>query len=95
MTTTATGINLVTAVPGPKSQAIVARRDAATPQGAARLTPFSVASAHGSLVTDVDGNQFIDLAGGIGVLAVGHTPQAVVEALQRQAQDLIHMCAIV
>lgn len=95
MTTTATGIRLVTAVPGPKSQAIVARREAATPQGNARLTPISVASAHGSLVTDVDDNQFIDLAGGIGVLAVGHTPEAVVDALQKQAQDLIHMCAIV
>jgi len=95
MTTTATGIRLVTSIPGPKSQAIVARREAAIPQGNARLTPISIASAHGSLVTDVDGNQLIDLAGGIGVLAIGHTPSAVVEALQNQAQELIHMCAIV
>ncbi|MGI8517566.1 MAG: 4-aminobutyrate--2-oxoglutarate transaminase [Acidimicrobiia bacterium] len=95
MTTTATGVRLVTSIPGPKSQAILARREAAIPQGNARLTPISVASAHGSLVTDVDGNQLIDLAGGIGVLAVGHTPNSVVEALQNQAQELIHMCAIV
>lgn len=95
MTTTATAIRLVTSIPGPKSQAIVARREAAIPQGNARLTPISIASAHGSMVTDVDGNQLIDLAGGIGVLAVGHTPSAVVEALQNQAQELIHMCAIV
>lgn len=88
-------IRLVTDVPGPKSREIVARREAATPAGAAKLTQIAVASAHGAEVTDVDGNTFIDLAGGIGVLAVGHTPARVVEALQTQAADLIHMCAIV
>ena len=95
MTTTATSIRLVTEVPGPKSREILARREAATPRGNAKLTPISVESAHGSLVVDVDGNQFIDLAGGIGVLAVGHTPEKVVAALQSQASKLIHACAIV
>ena len=74
---------------------ILARREAATPRGNAKLTPISIESAHGSVVVDVDGNQFIDLAGGIGVLAVGHTPERVVAALQEQAAKLIHMCAIV
>jgi 4-aminobutyrate aminotransferase/(S)-3-amino-2-methylpropionate transaminase len=59
------------------------------------LTPISIESGHGSVVVDVDGNHFIDLAGGIGVLAVGHTPDRVVAALQEQAARLIHMCAIV
>jgi 4-aminobutyrate aminotransferase/(S)-3-amino-2-methylpropionate transaminase len=95
MTTTATSIRLLTDVPGPKSRAILARREAATPQGNAKLTPVSIDSAHGSVVIDVDGNHFIDLAGGIGVLAVGHTPERVVAALQEQAARLIHMCAIV
>ena len=95
MTTTATSIRLLTDVPGPKSRAILARREAATPQGNAKLTPVSIDSAHGSVVVDVDGNHFIDLAGGIGVLAVGHTPERVVAALQEQAARLIHMCAIV
>ena len=95
MTTTATSIRLLTDVPGPKSRAILARREAATPQGNAKLTPVSIASAHGSVVVDADGNHFIDLAGGIGVLAVGHTPERVVAALQEQAAKLIHMCAIV
>lgn len=88
-------IRIVTEIPGPRSREIVARREAATPAGAAKLTPIAVESAHGSLVTDVDGNRFIDLAGGIGVLAVGHTPTAVVDAIQEQAQHLLHMCAIV
>lgn len=88
-------INLVTDIPGPKSQAIVARREQATARGSAKLTQIAVESASGSSVTDVDGNTFIDLAGGIGVLAVGHTPPAVVNALKAQAEKLIHMCAIV
>lgn len=88
-------IRLVTEVPGPNSKALVARREAATPPGAAKLTPIAVAHAHGAQVTDVDGNVFLDLAGGIGTLAVGHTPRAVVDAIRAQAEQLLHMCAIV
>lgn len=91
----APGIHLRTEIPGPKSRAIVARRDAATPSGAAKLTQIAIERAHGAIVTDVDGNQLIDLAGGIGVLAVGHTPERVVDAMAEQASRLIHMCAIV
>ncbi|MEE9417738.1 MAG: 4-aminobutyrate--2-oxoglutarate transaminase [Acidimicrobiales bacterium] len=95
-TSAATGcISLVTEVPGPKSQAIVERRVAATSKGAAYLTELSVASAQGAIVTDVDGNQLLDFAGGIGVLAAGHCPPTVVEAIKAQADKLIHMCAIV
>lgn len=88
-------IELVTEVPGPKSRELAARRDRAGARGAARLTDVAVASAHGSLVTDVDGNTLLDFAGGIGVLAVGHTPARVVEAVKDQAERLLHMCAIV
>lgn len=88
-------IRLQTAIPGPLSQALVARREAATPSGAAKLTPLGIASAHGAAVTDVDGNVLLDLAGGIGTLAVGHTPESVVRAVQQQAAELLHMCAIV
>ncbi|MBW2275593.1 MAG: 4-aminobutyrate--2-oxoglutarate transaminase [Deltaproteobacteria bacterium] len=88
-------IELKTEIPGPRSREIVARRDAATPPGAARLTPIAVESAEGSVVVDVDGNRLIDLAGGIGVLAVGHCPPGVVDALSAQASRLVHMCAIV
>jgi 4-aminobutyrate aminotransferase/(S)-3-amino-2-methylpropionate transaminase len=88
-------IRLVTEIPGPHSRALLARREAATPPGAAKLTPLGIASAHGAVVTDVDGNQLLDFAGGIGTLAVGHTPASVVAALQEQASKLVHMCAIV
>jgi 4-aminobutyrate aminotransferase/(S)-3-amino-2-methylpropionate transaminase len=92
---TGSGIRLVTEVPGPNSRSLAARRDAAGARGAARLTDVSVASAHGAYVTDVDGNRLLDFAGGIGVLAVGHTPDGVVKALKEQAEKLVHMCAIV
>ena len=88
-------IILNTAIPGPNSQAIVARRDAAVSRGAARLTGIAVASGDGATVTDVDGNTYIDFAGGIGTLALGHTPAEVVSAIREQADKLIHMCSIV
>ncbi len=88
-------INLVTEIPGPKSKAMVARREAATARGASKLTQVAVERAEGAAVVDVDGNTLLDFAGGIGVLAVGHCPPNVVEALQKQAAELIHMCAIV
>ncbi len=88
-------IKLVTEVPGPRSLDLVARREAAVPNGAAKLTPLGIASGRGSVVVDRDGNELLDLAGGIGVLAVGHTPPALVQAVQDQAADLIHICNIV
>lgn len=88
-------IRILTEIPGPKSRALVARREAATPPGAAKLTPIAVAEAHGAVLTDVDGNRYLDLAGGIGTLAVGHTPHNVVAAIQEQAAKLVHLCAIV
>lgn len=88
-------INLVTEIPGPQSKALVARREAATPRGAAKLTPVAIVKAQGAAITDADGNTFLDFAGGIGTLAVGHCPPSVVNAVQTQAADLLHLCAIV
>ncbi|HSJ28053.1 MAG TPA: aspartate aminotransferase family protein [Acidimicrobiia bacterium] len=88
-------IRLVTEIPGPRSREIVMRREAAMPLGAAKLTSIAVESAHGATVVDVDGNRFIDLAGGIGMLAVGHTPERLVDAMTEQASRLVAMCGIV
>jgi 4-aminobutyrate aminotransferase/(S)-3-amino-2-methylpropionate transaminase len=88
-------INLVTEIPGPKSNALVARREAATPRGASKLTQIAINHADGAAVHDVDGNTLLDFAGGIGTLAAGHCPPQVVSALQAQAEKLIHLCAIV
>ncbi len=83
-------IRLRTTVPGPKSQALMARRKAAVARGPFHATPVFVESAHGALLTDVDGNVFIDLAAGIGVVNTGHTAEAVVAAARAQAGKLLH-----
>ncbi len=88
-------IRLNTEIPGPRAKQILARRAAAVPSGLARATDVVVERADGALVFDVDGNTLIDLAGGIGMLAVGHSPAPVVEAIQRQAEKFIHPCALV
>ncbi len=54
--------------------------------------PIFVDHAHGARITDVDGREFIDFVGGIGTLNGGHTPQAVVEAVQAQATRYMHQC---
>jgi 4-aminobutyrate aminotransferase/(S)-3-amino-2-methylpropionate transaminase len=88
-------IRLETEIPGPRSRDLLARRSAATPAGLARATDVVVERAEGGLVFDADGNTLIDLAGGIGMLAVGHSPQRVVDAMARQAQKFIHSGALV
>jgi 4-aminobutyrate aminotransferase/(S)-3-amino-2-methylpropionate transaminase len=67
------------------------RRRAALPRGLASYTPIVVERAHGAEVWDTDGKRYIEFAGGIGTLNVGHTPDEVVLAIQRQAEQLIHM----
>ena len=88
-------IRLQTEIPGPKSRALLARRAVAVAGGLGKATEVVVERAEGALVHDVDGNTFIDFAGGIGMLAVGHSPRGVVSALAAQAERFIHVCALV
>jgi 4-aminobutyrate aminotransferase / (S)-3-amino-2-methylpropionate transaminase / 5-aminovalerate transaminase len=88
-------INLITEIPGPHSRQIVARREQSMSRGIGKLTPIAIKRGQGALVEDADGNTLIDFAGGIGALAIGHNHPAVVAAIQAQADELIHMCAIV
>ncbi len=84
-------ISLKTSLPGPKSKEIARRREkyVAKPMGSS-LSPCYIAHGEGALVTDVDGNQFIDLTGGWGCLAVGHTHKKVVAAVKDQAEKYLH-----
>jgi len=88
-------IRLQTEIPGPRSREMLARRAAAVAGGLGKATDVVVERAEGALVHDVDGNTLIDFAGGIGMLAVGHAPRGVVEAIAAQARRLIHVCALV
>lgn len=84
-------IQLKTKIPGPKSQALFAERQAAVPRGPFHGTPAFVTRAKGALLEDIDGNTFIDLASGIGVLNVGHMAPEIVQAIHAQADQALHL----
>jgi 4-aminobutyrate aminotransferase/(S)-3-amino-2-methylpropionate transaminase len=88
-------IQLKTALPGPKGQSMLERRKNALPAGLARSTDVVVDRAEGALVWDVDGNQLLDFAGGIGMMNVGHGNQQVVDAIKDQLDKYIHTCTLV
>ena len=88
-------IRMETEMPGPRAQVALARRAESMPAGLGRATEVVVERADGALVHDVDGNTLIDLAGGIGMMAVGHSPRAVVDAVHAQATRFIHSCSLV
>jgi 4-aminobutyrate aminotransferase / (S)-3-amino-2-methylpropionate transaminase / 5-aminovalerate transaminase len=86
-------IQLKTPVPGPKSRVLTARREAAVPRGVSQATPVFVARAQDAWLEDVDGNRYLDFAGGIGCLNVGHRSGPVVAAIESQLQKFLHTCA--
>lgn len=83
-------VKLQTAIPGPNSKNLFERRKAIVPRGISNNCASFVKTAKGSLVEDVDGNTFIDFAGAIGTLNVGHSHPRVVRALQVQASQFVH-----
>ncbi|HEY7452147.1 MAG TPA: aminotransferase class III-fold pyridoxal phosphate-dependent enzyme [Candidatus Limnocylindria bacterium] len=85
--------NLLTELPGPRAREILARDAAVTSPSLTRAYPLVAESGSGYVVTDVDGNQFLDFAAGIAVAASGHAHPAVVAAIQAQAEKLIHIAA--
>jgi len=85
-------IELRTAIPGPKSQELMRRRTAAVARGVAHATPVFAARAEGATIEDVDGNRFIDFAGGIGCTNVGHRSDRVVAAIRAQVDRFLHTC---
>lgn len=83
-------VKLKTEIPGPKSRQLLERRKQYIPKGISNNSQAFVKKAQGALVEDVDGNVFIDFAGAIGTLNVGHSHPKVVLALQEQANQFIH-----
>jgi len=81
---------LKTAIPGPESLKWMARRQEHVARGPFHVTPIFAQRAHGALIEDVDGNQLIDFAAGIGVVNVGHTAEPVKKALHHQVDSLLH-----
>ncbi|MFY9527574.1 MAG: 4-aminobutyrate--2-oxoglutarate transaminase [Candidatus Acidiferrales bacterium] len=85
-------IQLRTPVPGPKSLELMRRRAGAVARGVAHATPVFAARAEGAVIEDVDGNRFIDFAGGIGCTNVGHRAARVMSAVREQFDRFLHTC---
>ncbi|MCX2923937.1 4-aminobutyrate--2-oxoglutarate transaminase [Streptomyces sp. NEAU-W12] len=86
---------VVTAIPGPKSQELQARRTAAVAQGVGSVLPVFAARADGGIIEDVDGNRLIDFGSGIAVTSVGASAEAVVRRATAQLADFTHTCFMV
>jgi 4-aminobutyrate aminotransferase len=83
--------HLLTSLPGPRAQALMARDAAVLSPSYTRGYPLVVSHGEGSMIEDVDGNRFLDCTAGIAVAATGHCHPEVVAAIQAQAARLIHM----
>ncbi|HEY7283245.1 MAG TPA: aminotransferase class III-fold pyridoxal phosphate-dependent enzyme, partial [Actinomycetota bacterium] len=83
-------INLVTELPGPRSRALMERKERVVPDALDLHAPAVIAEAQGAAFTDVDGNTMLDFSGGLGCHIVGYSHPKVVEAVQRQAARFSH-----
>ena len=74
------------------NQELMDLRQEHVPRGPFNITPIFVQRAKGAIIEDVEGRQYIDFAGGIGVENVGHCAENVVAAIKEQAEQFIHTC---
>jgi 4-aminobutyrate aminotransferase/(S)-3-amino-2-methylpropionate transaminase len=86
---------LVTAIPGPRSIELQARRTEAVSAGVGGTLPVFIVAAGGGVLVDVDGNSLIDMGSGIAVTTVGNSAPQVVENVQRQVAQFTHTCFMV
>lgn len=86
---------LVTEIPGPKSQELLARKSQAVSAAVGVGSKVFTAAAGGGVVVDVDGNSLIDLGSGIAVTSVGNSNARVVEAVTKQVAQFTHTCFMV
>lgn len=83
-------IKLKTEIPGPNAKKLLERRYQHVPKGPFNTAMTFVEKGRGALLTDVDGNTFIDFAGAIGTINAGHCPPEVVTALKSQLDQYLH-----
>src|SRR5579864_4936851 len=79
-------------IPGEKSRDLLARRQKYVPRGVSSTMSVFAAKAEGAIIDDVDGNRYIDFAGGIGTMNIGHSRPEVVQAIAEQAAKFTHTC---
>jgi len=80
-----------TALPGPRARRLIELDRMYVSPSYTRIYPLVVEKAQGLWVHDVDGNLFLDFTAGIAVCSTGHCHPQVIEAIQSQAQLLLHM----
>ena len=88
----AAGPRVRTAIPGPRSVELGARRSAAVATGVGATLPVFIERGSAGILEDVDGNRFIDFGSGISVTNVGNSAPQVVEAIANQAGEFTHTC---
>jgi len=86
---------LVTEVPGPRSAALLARREATVARGVSSTVPVFVTAAGGGILVDADDNALIDFGSGIAVVNVGNAAEQVVTAVRDQVARFTHTCFMI
>lgn len=86
---------VVTAIPGPKSQELIKRRNEAVSAALGMAIPVVVEKAGGGVIVDVDGNSIIDMGAGIAVVNVGNSADRVVANVQKQVEAFTHTCFMI
>src|SRR3954453_1072226 len=87
--------NLVTEIPGPRSQEKLARKKQYVADGVGTTLPVFIEAAGGGILLDADGNSLIDLGSGIAVTTVGNAAPEVVRRVQEQVAAFTHTCFMV
>jgi len=80
---------------GARTKTLLEKKEQYVARGISNLAPIFIDKANGAILQDIDGNQYIDFYGGIGVVNAGHCPQGVVDAIKEQADKLLHSCFMV
>ncbi|HEX6595243.1 MAG TPA: 4-aminobutyrate--2-oxoglutarate transaminase [Bacillota bacterium] len=75
-----------------KTEELQERREQAVARGPYQVTGLYVETAQGAIIKDVEGKEYIDFAGGIGIQNIGHNHPKVVKAVQEQVDQFIHTC---
>lgn len=74
------------------NELLLKERNRQVPQGPFNVHPIFAERAKGAIIVDVEGKEYIDFAGGIGVNNIGHCDEEVIKAVQDQLQKYIHTC---
>ena len=85
-------VKINTSIPGPKSRLLIERRSKSVAKGHGTVCNVYIKKAIGAMLIDVDDNIFIDFAGGIGTMNVGHGHSKIIERVKMQLDDYTHTC---